>query len=298
MADDAAVGDDNRPGNVPSPTTRRVRWQHRIDRTIIDNRFTIAVVFPLVGAILLVASAESVVGSPWRFNPWLLLFGTLVMRSPVIAAVAPAVDRRGLGVLAGLVGFTYAVELVAVRTGWPYGSFTYGTDLGPMLVDAVPLALPLFYLPLVVDAHLLTVVLGSPRVEHRAVRAATVLTTVLLLDAVLDPGAVAIGFWQYADGGAFYGVPWSNFAGWLGSGFVAVLGIEWLLDRDRLRDRLAACDFALDDLVSFALLWGGISTLYGRWISASIAALLLAAIAWSGSRTLPAVPWGPRQRES
>jgi putative membrane protein len=291
MADGGAVRSDQRAGAAVRSMSRRDRWQRRVDRLIRDNRFTIAVVFPLVGAVLLVASAESLVGPPWRFNPWLLLFGTLVMRSPVIAAVAPAVDRRGLGVLAGLVGFTFAVELVAVRTGWPYGAFTYGTDLGPMLVDAVPLALPLFYLPLVVDAYVVTVVLGASRVEHRPTRVVSVLGTVLLLDAVLDPGAVAIGFWRYADGGVFYGVPWTNFVGWLGSGCVAVLGIEWLLDRDRLRDRLDTCDFALDDLVSFALLWGGITALYGRWISAAIAALLLAAIAWTGTRTLPRPPW-------
>lgn len=297
MADGAPVRDEAVPGGR-TPSACRMRWQRRADRTIRDNRFTIAVVFPLVGAALLVASAESVIGPPWQFNPWLLLVGTLVMRTPVIAAVAPAIDRRGLAVLAGIAGFTYAIELVAVRTGWPYGVFTYGTDLGPMVLDAVPLALPLFYLPLVVDAFLLTLVLGGTRVDYRAVRVAATLGIVMLLDAVLDPGAVAIGFWTYAGGGPVYGVPWSNFAGWLLSGIVAVVGVGVALDRARLRERLEECEFALDDLVSFALLWGGINAIYGQWGPVAVAAVLLLSIRRTGEGTLPRPRWLPDGRNA
>jgi putative membrane protein len=41
------------------------------------------------------------------------------------------------------------------------------------------------------------------------------------MDAVLDPGATSLGFWVWPEGGAFYGVPPSNFAGWLLSGTLA-----------------------------------------------------------------------------
>jgi putative membrane protein len=40
------------------------------------------------------------------------------------------------------------------------------------------------------------------------------------MDAVIDPGAAALGFWVWP-GGAYYGVPLSNYAGWLLSGILA-----------------------------------------------------------------------------
>ena len=40
----------------------------------------------------------------------------------------------------------------------------------------------------------------------------------VLIDMVLDPGAVLLGMWHYNAGGIYYGVPWSNFFGWLISG--------------------------------------------------------------------------------
>ncbi|MEQ1644080.1 MAG: isopentenyl-diphosphate Delta-isomerase, partial [Pyrinomonadaceae bacterium] len=48
----------------------------------------------------------------------------------------------------------------------------------------------------------------------------------VIFDLVLDPGAVKIGFWQYEGGGAFYGVPVSNFVGWLFSGAIAGIVLE------------------------------------------------------------------------
>ena len=41
------------------------------------------------------------------------------------------------------------------------------------------------------------------------------------MDAVIDPGAAALGFWVWPGGGAYYGVPLSNYAGWLLSGILA-----------------------------------------------------------------------------
>lgn len=48
-------------------------------------------------------------------------------------------------------------------------------------------------------------------------------------DVVLDPGAVLLGFWHYKEGGWFYGVPISNFAGWLVSGLIGTILLELLV---------------------------------------------------------------------
>ena len=245
----------------------------RLDALVREHRFTIAVVFPLVGAVTLLASAEGVLPPPLAFNPFFVLFGTLVMRLPLVAGVAPLLDRKATLALVALTAYSYGIELVGVRTGWPYGEFSYGVELGPMLFGEVPLGLPVFFFPLVLNAYLLVLLLLGERAESALPRLLATLSTVLLVDLVLDPGAVGIGFWAY-DAQQFYGVPWSNYRGWILSGTVAVLLFDLGFDRAGLRQRLTECEFMLDDLVSFVLLWGGINLFYANWIPVGLAALL------------------------
>jgi len=245
----------------------------RLDALVREHRFTIAVVFPLVGAVTLLASAEGLLPPPLAFNPFFVLFGTLVMRLPLVAGVAPLLDRKATLAIVALTAYSYGIELVGVRTGWPYGEFSYGVDLGPMLFGEVPLGLPVFFFPLVLNAYLLVLLLLGERAESTLPRLLATLSTVMLVDLVLDPGAVAIGFWEY-EVGAFYGVPWSNYRGWILSGTVAVLLFDLGFDCAGLRQRLTECEFMLDDLVSFVLLWGGINLFYTNWIPVGLAALL------------------------
>ncbi len=270
----------------------RAALVRRADRHVEANRFTIAVVFPLIGAALLVASAEGLLPAPLAYHPVLVMVGTIVMRLPILVAIAPIIDRRGAAGIAGLLGFTYLIEFVGVTTGWPYGEFKYLIDLGPML-GGIPLGLPVFYLPLVADAYLLAVLLKD-RTPFTPLVVPTALVAVLLMDLVLDPGAVAIGFWAYANGGPYYGVPVSNFAGWLLTGGIAVAVLHWSLPMDALTDRLKTCEFALDDLVSFALLWGFINLLYLNVAPVLIAAGLLLAVARTTGIGLPAPTLGLR----
>ena len=251
------------------PDTRRGA-EALLDRTVRENRFTIAVLFPLVGALALVGSAEGWVPEPFAFHPWFVLFGVLVMRSPLVVGVLPAVDRRAVGWIGVLIAYTYAIELVGVATGWPYGSFEYTVDLGPMLAG-VPVALPVFFIPLVVNAYLLCLLLLGSRASNGWLRLAAVIAAVVAMDVVLDPGAVALGFWSFG-GGAFYGVPLSNYAGWVVSATVAVVTLDRAFAGTTLRDRLRDCEFMLDDMVSFVILWGGINLWYGNPLPVAVAA--------------------------
>ena len=261
--------------------------ERRLDTLVTDNRFTIAVVFPLVGAALLVASAEGMLPGWLAYNPLLVLTGIFVMRLPLIAAVTPVIDRRGTAGIIGLVLFTYAIEFVGLMTGWPYGEFSYLVDLGPMIAG-VPVGLPVFYLPLVFDAYLLALLVlgGRPR---RVVLVPVTIATVLLIDLVLDPGAVAIGFWAYSVEGAYYGIPVSNYAGWLLSGTVVVLLVDLTIDRHRLQQRVRSCPFALDDLVSFVLLWGVINLLYLNTVPVLIAIGILVVVLRAGRFEFPSL---------
>ncbi|MFC6974051.1 bisanhydrobacterioruberin hydratase [Halomicroarcula sp. GCM10025709] len=258
----------------------RAEAERRLDALVREHRFTIAVVFPLVGAVTLLASAENLLPPPLAFNPFFVLFGTLVMRLPLAAGVAPLLDRKAVAALALLTAYSYGIELLGVRTGWPYGQFSYGVDLGPMLFGEVPLGLPVFFFPLVLNSYLLVLLLLGRRAESVLPRLLATLATVMLVDLVLDPGAVAIGFWEY-ELQQFYGVPWQNYRGWLLSGSIAVLLFDLGFDRAGLRRRLESCEFMLDDLVSFVLLWGGINLFYANWVPVGLAALLGVSLLWT-----------------
>lgn len=247
--------------------------QTRLEAAIAANRFTIAVVFPAVGATLLVASAEGWLPDWLAFNAVLILFGTLVMRSPMLVGGAPLVDGRAAILLLGLVAYTYAIEMVGVATGIPYGSFAYEIDLGPM-VAGVPVGLPVFFIPLVVNAYLLTVLVAPRKTATWWVRLPVAIAVVIAIDLVLDPAAVAIGFWAF-DAGGYYGVPLSNYMGWVLSGTVAVLALDLAVDRESLLERARRCPFILDDLVSFVLLWGAINLLYLQLMPVVISTVLV-----------------------
>jgi len=252
-------------------STTRATLQRRLEELIRENRFTIAVFFPFVGAVTLVASAEGLLPEPLAYNPLLILFGTMVMRSPLLVGLLPRVGWWALGCLSVLTIYTYAIEIVGVRTDWPYGAFEYTISLGPMLLGDVPIALPLFFIPLVLNAYLLTLLVFGSWVDRAVVRIPIAIAATVAIDLVLDPAAVAIGFWAFDPPGVFYGVPVSNYVGWVISGTVAVILVDLAFDREALLERVRECEFMLDDLVSFVLLWGTVNLLYGNWLAAAVA---------------------------
>ena len=252
----------------------RARVEARLDELVAGHRFEIAVVFPAVGAVTLLASAWGLLPAFLSFNPYFILFGTLVMRLPLVAGLAPLVDRRAGLALVALTAYAFGIELFGVATGWPYGEFAYLVELGPMLAGEVPLGLPVFFFPLVVNSYLLVVLLAGPRARSRLLRLLAVAATVVWMDVVLDPAAVALGFWEYYPPGAYHGVPLSNYAGWVLSALVSVALLDWGFDADALRARLADCEYLLDDLVSFVILWGAVNAAFGQVAPAAAAAVL------------------------
>lgn len=277
MADRAPPEDPTPDGGYDSQGLRRhfrsrAAFEALLEQTVADNRFTIAVVFPLVGAVLLLASAEGFVPDPLAFNPYLVLFGVAIMRLPLLSGLAPLIDRRAGAAILVLVSYSYVIEYIGATTGIPYGEFAYTVSLGPMLLGTVPLGLPVFFIPLVVNSYLLCLLLLGERSANPVLRIPFVAATVVAVDLVLDPGAVAVGFWTFG-GGVYYGVPLSNYAGWVVSAIVATLLIDLGFERTALRERVETCSYMLDDMVSFVLLWGLITAVYRAWIAVAVAAL-------------------------
>jgi putative membrane protein len=173
--------------------------------------------------------------------------------------------RATLSVLAISI-LAYAIEAIGVTTGLPYGTFYYGDALGPSLAGIVPYLLPLSYAPLVVGA---VAAAWGTRLRLLHVLYATLL--LVWMDAVLDPGAASLGFWVWPQGGVYYGVPLSNYAGWLLS---AALATALLLATGRWSDRPRPA--LLDSATIATTFWMGVAVLSGMVLPTLLGATLFA----------------------
>ena len=174
--------------------------------------------------------------------------------------------RRATLSLLAISILAYAIEAIGVTTGLPYGTFYYGDALGPRLVGIVPYLLPLSYAPLVVGA---VAVAWGTRLRLLHVLYATLL--LVWMDAVLDPGAASLGFWVWPQGGVYYGVPLSNYAGWLLSGALAT---SLLLTTGRWSETPRPA--LLDSATIATSFWTGVAILSGTVVPALLGVTLFA----------------------
>jgi isopentenyl-diphosphate Delta-isomerase len=178
-------------------------------------------------------------------------------------------DAAALFVLLGI--YALAIESLAIATGFPYGHFDYADALGYRLFGYSPWTVAFAWTPLI---------LGAYAAAHRIFRNAIVriaFTAIALTgaDMVLDPGAVFLGFWRYAEPGIYYGVPWSNFGGWLISGAAGAVLIELFLAWRR--PLLPAPVQLMSSLLLILFFWTAFAVFAGMPLPFLIGAALLAA---------------------
>ena len=134
---------------------------------------------------------------------------------------------------------SFLMEETGVRTGLVYGRYHYSEMLGPKL-GHLPILIPLVWFVMIYPSWVVARgVLGAidtcrlPGIAALAAVAALVMTA---WDLVMDPGMAAAGNWVWERGGAYFGVPRWNYAGWLLMTFLVYLAAGWLgLTRAGLR---------------------------------------------------------------
>lgn len=194
-------------------------------------------------------------------------FSTLAIAAPSFVALLLYFGiKRGAFAIFALGVFGYAIETFGVLTGLPYGEFFYGDSLGGKLFGIVPYLLPVSYAPLVIGAVAASWRPAGSRTFF-ILRSALLLT---LIDGVLDPGAVSLGFWVWPEGGIYYGVPLSNYFGWLVS---SVLAAALLLSLGGWR--FVPRPGLLDSAVIGLSFWVGVSVFTGVVFPALLGVLLL-----------------------
>jgi uncharacterized membrane protein len=159
-----------------------------------------------------------------------ILLGTIAV---AIYAYRTLGLKIGLAFMLPAVFLSLTSELLGTSTGFPFGNYSYLSGLGYKIAGLVPFTIPLSWFYLGFCAYLLARVgLGSFKGWVGQVGAiafgALMLTS---WDFVLDPAMsqTVMPFWYWHQPGAFFGMPYQNFVGWMGTGvvFMGVAAVLW-----------------------------------------------------------------------
>jgi len=221
-----------------------------------------------------------------------LLVGTVVLRPYVFAFLAVFLVggtadlgwRRVLGFAGCVWPVAWLAEFSSTRIGIPFGLYHYtqltrGREL--FLAD-VPVMASLSFTFLAYASFCLARVALAGRTPSRPVTAVAAGTLMMALDIVIDPLAVRGDRWflgnlfYYPEPGVYFGVPLSNFAGWVIVGTVGV-GLYLVLAHERVSGHRAWPGVALYyGVLGFNL---AMTIVIGEWWLAAVGAVIHVAVA-------------------
>jgi putative membrane protein len=144
---------------------------------------------------------------------WGVIAGVLLQAAAVTAiAHAGWGTRETLRVAALVLPLAWLVERIGSATGIPFGEYHYTEALAPLL-GGVPLIIPLAWLMMLPAAWAVAAAITGAHNGWRFVLVSAAAFTAW--DLFLDPQMVGWGYWVWAEPGGYFGVPWSNYLGWL-----------------------------------------------------------------------------------
>jgi putative membrane protein len=161
-----------------------------------------------------------------------MLFGTIAV---AIYAYRTLGTWHWLGFMLPALGISLSSELLGTSTGFPFGHYRYLSGLGYKIAGLVPFTIPLSWFYLGFSAYIIARAgLANFNLPNWLRSAIAIGFGALLLtswDFVLDPAMsqTSIPFWVWEQPGAFFGMPYQNFAGWFGTGvfYMTVATLIW-----------------------------------------------------------------------
>jgi len=199
----------------------------------------LAMVFGLAGIILVLPNPDflaKLVEFEWgpTIFGWSMAGGGVAYMLLATAAVS-LYAYRTLGVwhwlsfMVPAISLSLGSELLGTSTGFPFGEYRYLSGLGYKIAGLVPFTIPLSWFYLGFSAYIIALA-GLKRLEINnwfCQLGAIVCGSLCLTswDFVLDPAMsqAPIPFWVWEQPGAFFGMPYQNFVGWMGTGIVFMI---------------------------------------------------------------------------
>jgi putative membrane protein len=203
----------------------------------------VSMVFGLVGILLVIPNAElilslSEVGQTvmqWSMAGGGVAYMILGAVGVFLYAYRTLGLARALYFLLPSVLISLTSELLGTSTGFPFGNYSYLSGLGYKIAGLVPFTIPFSWFYVGCVSYLLARVGLEVDKKPSFFRhlGAIALGALLLTswDFVLDPAMsqTSLPFWYWQQPGAFFGMPYQNFAGWMATGsvFMTVAALLW-----------------------------------------------------------------------
>lgn len=169
-------------------------------------------------------------------------------------------------------------ELLGTGYGIPFGAYSYTPLLGAEWLGRVPVVIPLSWFTMSVASY--SVARRSIRGTLMSSRVAVIAAASMLLlcwDLSLDPAmSHATLYWVWGAHGPYYGMPWSNLAGWYVTGVVLATllmllgGDRWIM---RLSTRWVTAFYAINLLLPV-----GMNVASGLWVAVGVTAIAIIVI--------------------
>lgn len=151
----------------------------------------------------------------------------------------------------GIAGFTLLIEIIGSGTGFPFGNYHYTTLLQPQ-IGHVPIIIPLAWLMMLPAAWAVAKRFQTSRLRFALVSA----LAMTAWDLLLDPQMVSWQLWVWDQPGVYFGIPLSNYVGWLLTSFI-ISFVLWPGKRPlpTILVAIYAVTWALE-MMGLALFWG------------------------------------------
>ena len=215
----------------------------------------VAMAFGLAGIILVLPNPDFIAKLA-EFDWGMTIFGWSMAGGGVVymllaTAAVSIYAYRTLGVWHWLsfmlpaIGLSLGSELLGTSTGFPFGEYRYLSGLGYKIAGLVPFTIPLSWFYLGFSAYIIALAgLKKLEISNWICQLGAIIFGSLCLtswDFVLDPAMsqAPIPFWVWDRPGAFFGMPYQNFAGWMGTGiiFMTVAALLWKIKPLTLPER-------------------------------------------------------------
>ena len=177
-----------------------------------------------IGYVLLLLWVLTMITLPiakWTIGEQAIPFGinlaAVLQASAVFALVQHQWGwRRTIMAFVTVAIITWLAEFVGHRTNFPFGAYEYTTRLQPQ-VGGVPLLIPIAWFMLLPSSWVMAQMIVGER-DTWVKRGAFVAMSAVALtawDLFLDPQMVNWEFWIWENPSGYFGIPLSNYAGWL-----------------------------------------------------------------------------------
>ena len=158
----------------------------------------------------------------------MITIGVLMQAGATVTALVRAAGFGSvLRIVLPILLLAWLAEFIGSHTGFPFGKYTY-TDILQPQVGGVPLLIPVAWLMMLPSswavADLIIKDRGFPAPwPAQLARAAVAALAFTTWDLFLDPQMVIWGLWHWASPGIYFGIPLTNYLGWLLVSFLITL---------------------------------------------------------------------------